>query len=135
MNISDLPKNLIDKVNKAKENVYSWSEIDELIKKENVLARQLNLGKISDEECTKKLSSIQTKVPSLIINSIPELDMVMRYIGVPDDVKRESLTDLELKAKHAEDYGFLTRFSVWFYKSVSGRLTMYCGVQIKTGKV
>jgi len=130
MNTEDYPKYLIDKIEQAKKRVYTWPEIDELIKNENILARQFAFGNLGKKRFGKNLKQIQSKLPSLIVTSLPELDMVLKYIGVTDDIRKETLGNLLLKAEQSEKEGFRTRFSIWFYKSVSGGLSAFCGVQV-----
>jgi hypothetical protein len=130
MNTDDCPKYLIDRIEQAKKRVYAWPEIDELIKNENILARQFAFGNLGKKRLGKNLKQIQSKLPSLIVTSLPELEMVLRYVGVIDDIRKETLGNLQLKAEQSEKEGFRTRFSIWFYKSVSGNLSAFCGVQV-----
>lgn len=134
MKISDkgeFPKYFTERVDKAKERIYNWEDIDELIKNENKLAGQFSYGNLTPEQFGKKLSEIQTKVPSLIVTSVDELDMIMEYLNLDDDIRNDILGSMKIKTRQAEENGFLTRYSIWFYKSVSGNLSMYCGVQIE----
>ena len=134
MGTIDYPKDFIDRMEQAKKRLYAWPEIEDLVKNEQLLAGQFAYGKLSKEEFRKKLLEIKSKVPSMIVTSLVELDAVMRCLKVGKDVRSKTLADMEIKAQQSQDKGFATRFSLWLYRSITGNIMAYCGLQINLKK-
>lgn len=130
MSANYYPKDFIDKIEKAKKRLYAWPEIEDLIKNEQLLAGQFAYGNLSKKQFSKKLLEIKSKTPSMIVTSLAELDAVMKYLKTTDDVRNQTLADMQIKAEQSEEKGFATRFSLWFYKSITGNIMVYCGLQI-----
>ena len=130
----DYPKDFIDRIEQAKKRLYAWPEIEDLVKNEQVLAGQFAYGKLSKKKFSKKLLEIKSKVPSMIVTSLMELGAAMMYLKVSDDIRSKTIADMKIKSEQAQAKGFATRFSLWLYRSITGNIMAYCGLQINLKK-
>lgn len=119
-----------DKIKKAMEKPYAWPEIDERIKTERLVTQKQLYEKIKDIDLEKKLAKLTSETPSIIINSLSELEAIMDYLNIKDDVNNDVLIDMKFQYDKAADQGFPCRFSVWFYKAIPIGIAMYCATQI-----
>lgn len=125
-----IPESLRNKVFAAMERPYLWPEIEALQTRQQALAQKYILGKVTKKTFGKELKKIQSASPSVLVSSLPELEAVMNLLDLDEGVKRGTLADLSLKHDRAVNSGYRCRFSIWFYRSVSGAIAFYCGVQI-----
>ena len=110
---------------------YVWTEIEKLTANEQLLAQKYLYGNLKKKEFNAKLQEIQSEKPSIIVNSIPELEMIMELLNVDEEIEKSTLQDMIFKHAQAVKQGYQCRFSIWFYKAIGGGLSMYCATQIK----
>lgn len=115
----------------AMQHPYIWPEIEQLTKNERLLAQNYLYGDLKKEDFNNKLKQIQSEKPSIIVKSIPELEMIMEMLEVDEVIKKDTLQDMTFKYDQAVQQGHQVRFSIWFYKAIQGGIAMYCGTQIK----
>ncbi len=118
------------KIKSAMENSYVWPEIEQLKDNEQLLAQKYLYGNLKREDFERKISELQSKSPSLIVNSLTELEAVMEFLDVDEEIKGQTIQDMEFQYEQAKKQGFLCRFSIWFYRTLDNREAMYCATQI-----
>ncbi len=116
------------------EKPYVWQEVEDLQTNEQLLAQKYLYGKLSGREFDRRLTRIQSQVPSLIIKSLDELEAVMDILNIGEEIKRKTLQDMSFQYEKAVKQGYLCRFSVWFYETIYKGTAMYCATQIYISK-
>ena len=91
------PKDFIDRMEQAMENIYSFSEIEALTNREQFLAQQFTYGDISGNKFETDISEIQSKTPSLIVMSLAELEMVLKYVGIDKRTRDTNMHEFQLE--------------------------------------
>lgn len=120
-----------NRVKQAMKHPYVWPEIEELQTNEQLLAQKYLYGKLKKKDFERKISKLQSKVPSLIVNSLPELELTMQVLNTAGDIKTKTLQDMSFLYDQAIKQGYQCRFSIWFYKPIQKKgISMYCATQI-----
>ncbi len=127
-----LMKDLENKIKEAMQKPYIWPELEELFRKENSLNIDYIEGKFTKKQVEKKIQKVHDSMPSIIIYSFGELSYVMDYLKVDPQIKQNTLNMMSFDVDRVTKLGYSYRFSIWFYRSITSKVTMYCAIQIKT---